>query len=312
MEHLQVKRLVRGPNKFSYKSSDLYFFFVNTIASHIDLPSFHLRPELTVSGPLIDMEKSSTSHRQGVFPFKRLPLEVRRIIYTFAAISVPLIELRISYYRGATSDTSVLGRVRLYTVHDFRILATDHEFRKEMSDALYAKNAFDISLCREQVGEGICLHQIDLGQIKKCRLILHKLGSPDYFPHMDVWGGSFPFYWHHHVRAFVATLVLYGHQMESMLVECEPQNPKWLLECLRPVAMLRRIGLIHFRSASPEIYPYFRFLEARIMSDQDVPVKNQQEFQAQTHPWRPHLSRLDARRDPPPRSTDMTDESRDC
>ena len=96
--------------------------------------------------------------------------------------------------------------------------------------------------------------------------------------------------------------------MKAMLVECEPQNPKWLLECLRPMAMLRRFGLILFRSVSPEIYPCLRFLEVVIMSDQDVPFTDLQEFSDQTQPWRPRLSRLDARRDPPPRSTDMTDE----
>lgn len=238
----------------------------------------------------------------------RLPLEVRRIVYTFAVISVPLIELRINYYRGATNDKFVPGRVRLYTDQDFRMLVTNHEFREEMSDALYAKNAFDISLCREDAGEGICLYQIDLRRIKKCRLILHNMETNYYHPHLDVWGGSFPFYWHHHLRAFVATLVFNGHQMEAMLVECQWQSSKWLLECLTPMAMLRNFGLIHFRSASQEIYPYLRFLEAIIMDNQDVPFGNQQEFQAQTQPWRPRLSRLDARRDPPPRSTDMKGE----
>lgn len=69
--------------------------------------------------------------------------------------------------------------------------------------------------------------------------------------------------------------------------------------------------LIHFRSASPEIYPYLRFLEAVIMSHQGVPFKSRQEFDNQIRPWRPRLSRLDPKRAPGPRSTDMTDEGVD-
>ena len=268
-----------------------------------------LRPELPVSGPLIDMEKSSASHRQGALPFKkRLPPEVRRLIYTFAVISIPLIKLRINYHGGATNNTSVVGRVRLYTDQDFRMLATDHEFRKEMSEEMYAKNAFDISLFREDAGEGISLYQIDLTRIKRCRLNLHNMETNSYHPRMDVWGGSNPFYWHYRLRAFVASLVLGDHHMEAMLVECQQQNPKWLLECLRSMAMLRKIGLIQFRSASPEIYPYLRFLEARIMSDQDVPFRDEQEVQTQTQPWHPNLSYGGTRRVPPPRITDMTGE----
>ena len=39
-----------------------------------------------------------------------------------------------------------------------------------------------------------------------------------------------------------------------------------------------------------------------------MPFRDQQEFQAQTQLWRPRLSHPGAKRDPPPRSTDMTDE----
>lgn len=234
------------------------------------------------------------------------------MIYKFAAISVPLIELRIKYHRRTTNDTSDLGHVRLYTDHDLRILATDHEFRREMSDALYANNAFDISLCREDAGEGLLLYQIDLTRIQKCRLILENMETSHDHPDRGVWGGPFPFHWHHRLRVLVATLVLNGHHMKAILVECKPQSPQWLLECLRPMAMLRRIALIHFRSASPEMYHYLRFLETRIMSNQDVPVRTQQEFQAQTQPWRPRWSRRRGRMNPPPpsppRSTDMTQE----
>ncbi len=269
---------------------------MNNIALHIDLPIFH-RFKARVDGR-IDMENSTTLLRRGVFPLMGLPLEVRRNIYTFAVISIPLIELRINYHGGGTM---VAGRVRLYTDQDFRMLATNHEFRKEMSDTLYDKNAFDISLCREDAGEGISLYQIDLRRIKKCRLVLHNMETTNYHPHMDVWGGSFPFYWHHHLRALVATLVLDGHQLEAMLVECQPQNYKWLLECLRPMAMLRQVGLIHFRSTSLRIYPYLRFLEVIMMSNQDVPFRNQLEFQAQTRPVY-----QEPRRNQTSRSTDMT------
>lgn len=236
-----------------------------------------------------------------------LPGEVRRKIYTFAVISVPPIELSINYHGGAATDTSALSRVRLYAVQDFRMLDTNHEFRNEMIDALYAKNAFDLSLWREDVARERYLLQIDLRRITKCRLILHNMETAIYTPRMNVWGGSFPLYWHHHLRALVNSLIFNGHHIEAMLVECERQNPKWLLECLRSMAMLRNIGLIQFRSCHPETYPYFRFLEARIMSDQAVPFSNRREFWNQTMAWRPHGISL-APRFPPPRITDMTGE----
>lgn len=114
------------------------------------------------------------------------------MVYTFAVIRVRPIELSINYYGGGTTSTSALSRTRLYTVEDFRMLDTNHEFRKEMTDALYAKNAFDLSLWREEVGEGMSLLQIDLRRIRKCRLLLHDLEATTYFPRTHVWGGSFP------------------------------------------------------------------------------------------------------------------------
>ena len=153
----------------------------------------------------------SNTQPQRSFPFMRLAAEIRRKIYSFAVISIHPIELRIKYHPGAPDDSQHLGRVRVYTDQDFRVLVVCREFRQEMTDALYAKNAFEIALWREDPGEGFCLHQIDLRRIRKCRLLLHDMQTSRYHPHMDVWNGSFPFYWHHHLRALVATLILYGH-----------------------------------------------------------------------------------------------------
>ena len=112
---------------------------MDTVAFHVDPPNFSCL-KVRVRG-LINMENSSASHHQGVLLYELLPLELRRTIYTFAAISVPLIKLRIDYYRGTTNDNSGPGRVRLYTDQDFRMLATNREFRKEISDELYVKNS---------------------------------------------------------------------------------------------------------------------------------------------------------------------------
>ena len=249
----------------------------------------------------MEMEESNI---QGDSAFMLLPLEIRRIIYTFAVISVPLIELRINYYRDAINNAPDLDRVRLYTDQDFRMLATNHEFRKEMSDALYAKNAFDISLSREDAGEGTSLCQIDLRRIKKCRFTLHDIESSKRH------GGPDPWYWYHHFRALIAPLALNDHHMEAMLVECQPQSSKHFLGFLRPMSMLRKVGLIHFRSASPETYPYLRFLEVVITSNQDVPfrTRNRQEFNDRTQAWLPPLYRGVGRRHPSRRSTNMTEE----
>lgn len=254
------------------------------------------------------MEVSSAAHPQGSFPFMSLPLELRRKVYCFAVMRTRPIKLRINYHGLATTDTLGPGRVRMYTAQDFRMLETNIEFRKELSDALYVKSTFDLYLWWQETEKGTRLFQIDPRRIMICRLSIHDLANTIYTPHRDVWGGAFPLYWHHHLRAFVATLVFNGHQIESMLVECEEQDSNWLLECLRPMAMLRNFGLVHFRSCRREVHPYFRFLEAYMMSDRDVPFRDWQGFRKQTEPWRPHFLSEEARRGPPPRSTDMTDE----
>ncbi len=239
---------------------------------------------------MISMDASSKS---------ALPAELRVKIYAYAVTSVLPIVVSINYYGGSTKNTLVLGHARLYTTHDLRALATNHEFREEMTNALYAKNVFDIALSREQPGKGICLSQIDIRRIRKCRLRINNMETNEYYPRMDVfWNGSISQYWHHQLRTLVATLVFHGHQIETMLVECQQQDPIWLVECLRPMAMLRNVGLVHFRSSEPGGDPYFRFLEARMMSNRPVPFANPQHFRIQTEPWQ--------RRVAPPRSTDMT------
>lgn len=254
------------------------------------------------------MEESSMSYRPGTFPFMSFPLEVRRKVYFFAVIRKRPIRLLINYHGLSTTQTLGPGRVRLYTT-DFQMLFTCREFRKEMTDVLYAKNAWDISLFMVEFDEGTKFLQIDLRKIKICPLFVHDLHSTIYSPHKDVEARDFPVYWHHHLRAFVATLVFNGHQIDNLLVECGPQDSGWLLECLRPMAMLRNFGVVHFRSCHARVHPYFRFLEAYMMSDQDLPFRGYQDFRGQTEPWHQPLRPEEARRAvPPPRSTDMTSE----
>ena len=240
------------------------------------------------------MEVSSTSQRQKVSSFfERLPLELRQIIYTFAVTRSTPIELQINYYGGDRSnDRSILSHVRVYTVDDFRMLAVNREFRREMMEALYAENSFDISLNREDGREGTCMHQIDLRRIRRCRLVLHDMESNECDPHMDMWPGSYPFYWFHHLQALVATFFSKGHQLQAMLVECESQNPEWLAECLRPMGMLRRVGMIHFRFYSVEMFPYFKYLETLIMSNRKA-CFNDKEFRDYTRAYPPHSSLWD-------------------
>ena len=255
------------------------------------------------------MEATRTPQRQRVFPFMRFPLEIRRRIYTFAAMRKLPIEVKIKYHGGAPTDNLALSRVRLYPVEDFDVLRTNHEFRREMIGPLHEENAFDIVLSNE--GVDLSLFRLDILRIKRCRLLIHDMETTEFFPRIHVWGGSFPLYWYHHLRSLMATLVLNKHQIEFMLVECARQSPTWLLECLRPMALLRHVGMIHFRSSSAEVHPYFRFLERLIMSEGDVPCKNRQEFRDQTRPWR---ARYDSRFPQPPgggpphRITDMTGE----
>ena len=254
------------------------------------------------------MDASSTSHCQGSFPFMSLPRELRLKVYSFAVIQRRPITLWINYYGLATTETLGPGRVKLFTVMEHRMLETCHEFRQELTKILYAENTFDISLWWREVGEGTSVFQIDLKRIKICRLSIHDLSSTMWIPHRDVSGMASPLYWHHHLRALVATLVFQEHHIESMLVECVRQDPVWLLECLRPMAMLRGFGLVLFRFSDSKVHPYFRFLEACMMSNRHVPFGDRQEFRQQTEPWRPRFLSVEAARGPPPRSTDMTGE----
>ena len=172
------------------------------------------------------MEVSSTSQRQKISSFEKLPLELRQIIYTFAVTRSTPIELHINYYGGDRSnDRSILSHVRVYTVDDFRMLAVNREFRREMMDALYAENSFDISLNREDGREGACMHQIDLRRIRRCRLVLHDMESNECDPHMDMWPGSYPFYWFHHLQALMATFFSKGINCKLCLSSASRKIP---------------------------------------------------------------------------------------
>ena len=242
------------------------------------------------------MEVSSTSRRQKVSSFfEKLPLKLRQIIYTFAITRSTPIEPHINYYGGDRSnDGSILSHVRVYAVDDFRMLAVNRELRRQMMDALYAETSFDISLRREDGRKGVCMHQIDLRRIRRCRLVLHDMESNECDPHMDMWPGSYPFYWFHHLQALAATFFFKGHQLQAMLVECESQNPEWLAECLKPMGMLRGVGMIHFRFYSVEMFRYFKYLETLIMSNRNA-CFNDKEFRDYTRAYPPHDPLRDTR-----------------
>ncbi len=116
------------------------------------------------------------SYRPGTFPFMSFPLEVRRRVYFFAVIRKRPIRLLINYHGLSTTQTLGPGRVRLYTT-DFQMLFTCREFRKEMTDVLYAKNAWDISLFMVEFDEGTKFFQIDLSTLRS-RLAQHHLQPP--------------------------------------------------------------------------------------------------------------------------------------
>ncbi len=124
---------------------------------------------------MISMDASSRS---------ALPAELRIKIYSYAVTSVLPIVVSINYYGGSTKNTSVLGHARFYTTHDLRALATNKEFREEMTNALYAKNVFDIALWEEKPGRGIFLSQIDIRRIRKCRLRINNMETNRYYPRM--------------------------------------------------------------------------------------------------------------------------------
>lgn len=232
------------------------------------------------------MEVSRTWQYQKNSPlFTKLPPELRRIICTLAVTKTTPIELLINYYGGDRFiDGSKLSHVRVYTVDDFRMLAVCRDLRSEMIDVLYAENSFDIPLSREDAGGGLCMHQIDLRRIRRCRLVLPDLQSNECYPHMDMWHGSYPLCWYHHLQSLVATLIFNGHHLQALLVECREQVSGWLIECLNPMVMLRGVGIVHFRSDEVRLYPWFAFLEANIMSDWEVPFSNKLEFRKQTRP----------------------------
>lgn len=217
----------------------------------------------------------SAFQRQGVSPFMSLPPELRRRIYHFAIVEphpLPLVACRLA---------------KIYAVQkDLRMLDICGEFRTLMKDLLYSENSFAISTTRLKVEEGTTTFQVDPKRIQNCYISINDLtdcfdkvnedGEPNYYSCEfcpDV----------HDIQEFVAMLAFNGHQMNHLLVECEPQSCAMLREGLSPFSMLRNIHLVHFRSCQAEIYHYFRFLEGLMMGDRPVPFRDLTEFWEESH-----------------------------
>ena len=204
-----------------------------------------------------------------------LPLELRRRIYHFAIAEPHPIPL-VAYHLA-----------KIFAVEkDLRMLETCSEFRTLMKDLLYSENSFSISTTRTKVEEGTKMFPVDPKRLQKCYISVNDLtgcfdkinedGEPNYYSCEfcpDV----------HDIQEFVAMLAFNGHQMNYLLVECEPQSCAMVREGLSPFSMLRNIHSVHFRSCQAEMYHYFRFLEGLMMGDQPLPFSDLTEFWEKSH-----------------------------
>lgn len=215
-----------------------------------------------------EMSDPSPFERQGVFEFELLPAEIRRMICYFAMIEPHPLPLTVC-------RSKVDRSFRFFAVgKDLRLVQIFREFRTEMMKWLYSENSFSFALQRDELEEETKTFPVDLGKIQKCYVYVDNMTDwdweddenedPDesiYIPEV----GDF--------NDFVETLIFEGHEMKYLLVECECQLCEWLVEGITPIALLRKIGLVHFRSCQNELHPYFRFLEDLMMSDRPLPFR---------------------------------------
>lgn len=211
------------------------------------------------------MADASAFQRRGVFPFMSLPAELRRQIYRFAIVEPHPIALDFRY-RGPRQSVRVFARAK-----DLRMLETCSEFRTEMRSLLYSENSFCFSSKWDELEAGTELFQVDIARIEKCSIWIGNISSWDFDDDEEI---QFELNSKGHaLNDVVEILVFKGHQMKYLLVECETQFPDGLAEGLKSMAMLRNMDLVHFRSRSDLIQPYFRFLEDLMMSDRPLPFK---------------------------------------
>lgn len=231
--------------------------------------------------------------RHGVFRLKNLPAEIRRRVYYFAIVQPHLIPLIAHYDNLATFITNQPSSVSVYaTENDLRMLGTDQEFRKDMSDLLYSENSFYLSTLptkperEERVFRRV--FRIDTTRIEKCHLYIEDMTAMSKFDDEDsdldeYDRDDFLLNECYDIIPFVSTLVFKGYSLKYLLVECDSQE--CLQENLRPMAILRKIRLVHFRSCQTDVYPYFRFLEDIMMSNRPLPFDDWREYEVQVTPF---------------------------
>ena len=120
---------------------------------------------------------------------------------------------------------------------------------------------------------------IDTGRIRKCYVGVDVGGSAGWVR------GCF--------QHLVSALVRHGHRLRYLLVECAPGVCADLTEALGPLAVLRGIGLVRFRSRDGAMFPLLRLLERLMMGDGPRPFGDMRAF------WDPSTEFEDRRLDHP-------------
>ncbi len=293
---IEVICRTHGPNKHQPGVHDLKFFSSFERLYRLELlpksrnrnqsylfPSL-LDPELTISATFAGMDAPSTFQRKGVSKFMSLPSEIRCMIYYHLVVEPRPLPLS----RSSRRDTKDENSLCTYTIpKDLRLLYTCRKAHEEMNDLIYSEICFSYSIRIPEVEEGTEAFRVDLTRIQKlyiCVGWLHEnesesdeafgsdepesaLDSPDFAPEV------FDF-----VR-FVASLVFGGHQLKYVLIECEPQKELENLGLgLSPLALLRKIRLVHFRAVDAGMYAHLRVLETIMMSDQPMDFSNLKDF----------------------------------
>ena len=234
------------------------------------------------------MDAPSTSERKGVSKFELLPPEIRCMIYYYLIVEphpLPLLQSSRPEW-----DENAL---RTYAIRkDLRVLRTCRKVYEEMSEMInliYSELCFSYSIRIPAVEEGTEAFRIDLTRIQKLYISVDDITgwpyeSDDEGTHWSNEPGQQPDYFDY--EEFVASLAFGGHQLKYLLIECEPQECVYLAAGLSPLALLRKIRLVHFRAGDARMHAHLRVLETIMMSDQPMEFRNLMDFdQENDHYW---------------------------
>lgn len=182
-----------------------------------------------------DASKFSPFVHQGVFPFVKLPPEIRNAIYRTVVVSSKSLHVYCRHQGkviGRSCHSTWKRRIRLLPraegKKDLGIFLVNRQFWNEASGVFYAENVFNFDLTRP--GPTVNRFHPNLKRIRKCRLRLIDRALDH---------NSFECYDNRLVAAFAYSLTA-KKQLEYLIIEGEGSY-----NALRPLESLRGIKHVH-------------------------------------------------------------------